>query len=107
MPSELHKKHYVKPTIDSIAMGIVKRQYVNFNDTYNFCKLKFEEDGDYSEFNFGKAIYDYKENEGILSLQFKNNELRNRMINFLEVLKVKCEIQSDGWLVITRVPEQS
>ncbi|MFL0116103.1 hypothetical protein V2675_10050 [Tenacibaculum maritimum] len=107
VPSELRKRNSKKRTVDSIAKGIKKRQYVNFNDTYNFCKLKFEENSDFSEFNFGKAIYDYKEDKEVLSLQFRNNELRDKMINFFNILNVKCKVEEDGWLVITRVPEQS
>ncbi|GFD80264.1 hypothetical protein KUL118_31260 [Tenacibaculum sp. KUL118] len=106
VPSHFFEKDYVEPTVDSIAKGIVKRQYVNFNDTYDFCKIKFKEKDD-SKFNFGKAIYNHKETTDILSLHFKDNELRDKMINFFDVINVKCEVEDDGWLVITRALEQS
>ncbi|MGG8495168.1 hypothetical protein ACQY1Q_02020 [Tenacibaculum sp. TC6] len=106
VPSHYYDKNRVERTIDIIAKGIVKRQYVNFNDTYDFCKIKFKEKDD-SKFNFGKAIYNHKETTDILSLHFKDNELRDKMINFFDVINVKCKVEDDGWLVITRVPEQS
>ena len=104
VPSHFFEKCYVEPTIDNIAKGIVKRQYVNFNDTYNFCKIKFKEKDDF-EFNFGKAIYSHKETTDILSLQFKDTEIRDQLISFLEVINVECELTDDGWLYITRVPK--
>ncbi|WP_407266674.1 hypothetical protein [Tenacibaculum maritimum] len=104
VPSELHKKHYVEPTIDDIAKGIKKRQYVNESDVYNFLKLNYRGN---EKFTFGEVLYDLEKDLEILSLRFKKNELRDKMINFLEVLNVKCKVEEDGWLVITRVPEQS
>ncbi|SFZ84596.1 hypothetical protein [Tenacibaculum maritimum] len=104
VPSELHKKHYVEPTIDDIAKGIKKRQYVNESDVYNFLKLNYRGN---EKFTFGEVLYDLEKDLEILSLRFKKNELRDKMINFLEVLNVKCKVEDDGWLVITRVPEQS
>ncbi|MDO6674793.1 hypothetical protein Q4517_04440 [Tenacibaculum sp. 1_MG-2023] len=77
IPSHFFEKDYVEPTIDSIAKGIVKRQYVNFNDTYNFCKIKFKEKDD-SKFNFDKVLEDLKrETTDTITLQFKDYEIRD------------------------------
>lgn len=42
VPSELHKKYYVEPTVDSIAKGIVKRQYVNKGDMLSFVEIYYK-----------------------------------------------------------------
>ncbi|MCO7184903.1 hypothetical protein NH341_05665 [Tenacibaculum sp. XPcli2-G] len=89
VPSHYYDKNRVERTIDSIAKGIVKRKYVNFNNTYNF----------------GKVLEDLKrETTDIISLQFKDEEIRDQLISFLEVINVECELTDDGWLFITRIP---
>ena len=106
VPSHYYDKNRVERTINSIAKGIVKRQYVNFNDTYNFCRIKFNEKDD-SKFNFGKVLEDLKrETTDLISLQFKDDEIRDKLISFLEVVNVECELSEDGWLYITRVPKK-
>ncbi|MCD9598146.1 hypothetical protein LVK08_14280, partial [Tenacibaculum maritimum] len=104
VPSELRKRNSKKRTVDSIAKGIKKRQYVNEGDVYNFLKLNYRGN---EKFTFGKVLYDLEKDLEILSLRFKKNELRDKMINFFDILNVKCKVEEDGWLVITRVPEQS
>ncbi|WP_407268525.1 hypothetical protein [Tenacibaculum maritimum] len=106
VPSELHKKHYVEPTIDDIAKGIKKRQYVNKGDMLSFVEIFYK--GEIEEyFDYGKVFYDYKFEKEFIKASFKIEELRDKFISFLEVLNVKCKVEEDGWLVITRVPEQS
>ncbi|MGG8495169.1 hypothetical protein ACQY1Q_02025 [Tenacibaculum sp. TC6] len=104
VPSELRKRNSKKRTVDSIAKGIIKRKYVNEGDVYNFLKLNYRGN---EKFTFGKVLYDLEKDLEILSLQFKNNELRDKMINFFDVINVKCKVEDDGWLFITRVPKQS
>ncbi|CAA0236554.1 hypothetical protein [Tenacibaculum maritimum] len=58
-------------------------------------------------FDYGKVFYDYKFEKEFIKASFKIEELRDKFISFLEVLNVKCKVEDDGWLVITRVPEQS
>ncbi|RKF03591.1 hypothetical protein C8N26_1981 [Tenacibaculum lutimaris] len=106
VPSELHKKYYVEPTIDSIAKGIIKRQYVNKGDMLSFVEIYYKGERD-EYFDYGKVFYDYKFEKEFIKVNFKIKELRDKFISFLEVLNVKCKVEDDGWLVITRVPEQS
>ena len=101
VPSELRKRNSKKRTVDSIAKGIIKRKYVNEGDVYNFLKLNYRGN---EKFTFGKVLNDLEKGLEILSLQFKNNELRDKMINFFDVINVKCKVEDDGWLVITRIP---
>ncbi|MGG8495170.1 hypothetical protein ACQY1Q_02030 [Tenacibaculum sp. TC6] len=105
VPSELHKKHYVEPTIDSIAKGIIKRQYVNKGDMLSFVEIYYK--GEREEyFDYGKVFYDYKFEKEFIKANFKIEELRDKFISFLEILNVKCKVEHDGWLFITRVPKK-
>lgn len=57
-------------------------------------------------FDFGKIFYDYKFEKEFIRVHFKIETLRDRFISFLEVLNVKCKVEANGWLIITRIPEQ-
>jgi hypothetical protein len=104
-PIELLPKE-TPPTLDDIAKGIIKRQFINERDFLNIVQIFYGENYD-PDFNFENIFYDEKYEREIIWAHFKNDELRDKVINFLEVINVKCKVEDDGWLVITRVPEQS
>lgn len=57
-------------------------------------------------FNFGRIFYDYKRNREKIKAHFRNVEIRDKFKAFLEGLNVKCVINDEGWLELTRVPEK-
>ncbi len=79
VPNEIYKNN-PKPTRNSIANGIVQRQYVNEKDMLDFTEMIYE-GSDEDSFNFGKT--------------------------FLESVYVRCVINSEGWLEFDRVPVQN
>ncbi|GFD80265.1 hypothetical protein KUL118_31270 [Tenacibaculum sp. KUL118] len=105
IPSEIFEND-PKPTKESIATGIVKRQYVNEHDMLYFVELVYEGERE-KYFNFGRVFYDYKRDREKIRAHFRIEEIRDKLKAFLEDLNVKCEVEDNGWLVITRVPEQS
>ena len=102
IPSFLIRKKRKTNTIDSIGKAILKRKYINVNDTYNFLKINYKKADD---FNFGKVLTDFKEDKNLLSLNFKDTILKNRLIDFLKSLNVKFSLKDENWLLIIRTLE--
>ncbi|MDO6674794.1 hypothetical protein Q4517_04445 [Tenacibaculum sp. 1_MG-2023] len=71
-----------------------------------FVELVYEGERE-KYFNFGRVFYDYKRDREKIRAHFRIEEIRDKLKAFLEDLNVKCEVEDNGWLVITRVPEQS
>ncbi len=105
VPNEIYKNN-PKPTRNSIADGIVKRQYVNERDMLNFTKMIYE-GSDEDSFNFGKIFYNYKRDKEKIRAHFRSTEIRDAFKTFLESVCVRCVINSEGWLEFDRVPVQN
>ncbi len=92
-----------QPTRNSIANGIVQRQYVNEKDMLDFTEMIYE-GSDKDSFNFGKIFYDHICERGKIRAHFRSTEIRDAFKTFLESVYVRCVINSEGWLEFDRVP---
>ncbi len=105
IPSEIYDDDS-QPTRNSIANGIVQRQYVNEKDMLDFTEMIYE-GNDEDSFNFGKIFYNYKRDKEKIRAHFRSTEIRDAFKTFLESVCVRCVIDNEGWLEFDRVPVQN
>lgn len=106
VPTQLVKENYRSPTLKSIAIGIMKRKYVNFNDLFNFLEINFLKEYT-TRFTLADVLYEYDYDKEIFSFHFKKDQVKNNLIEFLKSINVKSYTDKKGYLVIYRIPKIS
>ncbi|WP_435262405.1 hypothetical protein [Tenacibaculum sp. nBUS_03] len=106
VPNELVKENYKSPTLKDITIGIRKREYVNFNDVFNFLEIIFLKE-DETKFTLADVLQEYDYDKEIFKFHFKNQQVKSDLIKFLKTVNVKSYTDPKGFLIINRIIKSS